>query len=292
MGETIEQVPCHWDNKGKILKWTKASNSSQSVWDKRREAVTNLEGKHAFMWDDHRVLLWRYTLPHDDWERVSYSELKPGHGVMFLDHAARRPIKRLTEGALADYPVELRALGNYADSLRAMECHLRGQPDPWSDTIPENTVRNRKSMRSHIEHRNWMWRFLGRHLYEWIVNRDSDMVGLMAKMLSDAKGLCLSDFFGGADGVWHDADSLRGTVYRCWRIISAMDSESLPTKRGLREYVIQEWEAMGNSRVTVETEFSAALKDLGLSKLPNGMREKSTKRRIKKNEALKYRKPR
>ena len=109
-----------------------------------------------------------------------------------------------------------------------------------------------------------------------IADRDLAIVGSMMRVLETGKDICLDDHWYSDQGVWSQGDSFEGTVYRCWRILEKWNRyNGLPTKATLREYVRQEWEAMGHTSSTVSSEFSDALKVLGLSGLPNAARGRS-----------------
>ena len=275
MSQKPHKVPLHWDSKGRILKWVKSGTP-----------VKNLEGKEAFSWSESegRVYLWVYSRPAKNWERIPDEMLTPKQREFYSFGSAEveEKIRTFSFGKLAAQD-DNHLLISFVDDLRASEADLRNKCDPWGGPPQSHTKRDRAAMRSFVKHKKWMLRFIGRVFYKWIEDRDAQAIDAFAKSVQAAKGLSLTSH--ADNGIWHSAESFQGTVYRCWRVLWSwsLHEGSLPTKRGLREYVIQEWEAMGNSSSTV-SEFSDALKALGLSKLPNGPRQKSVVKVKKKKK--------
>lgn len=275
MDVNIEKVPLHWDTKGRILKWAKGS-----------KPVKNIEGKQAFSWCEAsgRVLLWVFTLPSKDWERIPDDELtmKQREFYSFGSAEIEARVRQFSFGKIAEKD-DSHLIISLADDLTALEANLRGKDSPWGDPPQAHTPRNRQSMRTFLKFKKRRLRFFGDILYRWIEKRDAVALEDLAKSLREARGLSLT--WHAENGIWHHADTFQGTVYRCWRVLWSwsLDNSCLPTKRGLREYVIQEWEAMGHSASTA-SEFSDALKALGLSKLPNGPRQKLLLPRAKKKQ--------
>jgi len=274
MTEVVKKVPLHWDSKGLILKWAKGSKS-----------VKNPEGKQAHSWQGGsapRVLLWVYTRPPKNLERIIEGKLTAKHLEFYSFGSAEveARIRQFSFGKIAEKD-DNHLLISIADNLMALDANMRKKDSPWGDIPQDHTRRDRQSMRSFLKHKKRTLRFFGGMLYRWIEDRDADAVEAFAKTLREARRLSLT---GSSDnGVWYHADTFQGTVYRCWRVLRDLSLFEgwLPTKRGLREYVIQEWEAMGHSASTA-SEFSDALKALGLSKLPNGPRQKSILPKAKK----------
>jgi hypothetical protein len=276
MALKVEKVPLHWDSKGRILKWARSS-----------QPVKNVEGKQAFQWCEatERVLLWIYTYPPNNWERIQEDKMTAKQKEFYRHSSPEVEAKRrqFSFGKIAKRD-ENHYIISFVDDLRAGEASIRNKPSPWGDPPQDHTLRDRQSLRTFVKHKKWMLRFIGGILYKWIEDRDSDALEELAKTLKGARGLSLT--WHSKNGIWHHADTFQGTVYRCWQVLWSwsIHKDWLPTKRGLRDYVIQEWEAMGNSAVTVETEFSGALKVLGLSKLPNSPRMKAVVPRTKRRD--------
>lgn len=254
--------------------------------------------------DGGKVTLWAYTKPTGKLEFIPWEKLTPIQRERFDSqyNTAERELceKKFYMGKIASEDERVRIWASMVDSMQRMESHARGKSSPWGELplltkegtlrresaykndrpfvpLPEEFVRPpRKTMRHFIKHKNWMLKFLGRCLYGMIADRDVAIVGSLMRVLETGNDICLDDRWWSDQGVWSQWDSFEGTVHRCWKILRSWNRyEGLPTKATLREYVRQEWEAMDGTASTVHSEFSDALKVLGLSGLPNAARGRS-----------------
>ncbi|MFZ4765938.1 MAG: hypothetical protein ACOYMN_13390 [Roseimicrobium sp.] len=275
-------APLLWDAQGRVLQWGRVK-----AWPPK-----NPEGKIPLRFTEGfggRVLLWAYTMPPRAPEFVAWDSLTPKQRLRWDDahygeHLTRQHEEdRFYLGQIADEDEDARLLVSLVDSRRKMETDVEGIADAWGNPPnPTNGKRTPEEMReSNRELKTELYTVLGEWLYECVEQRSAKPLESMAKIIKLGKDMCLDSGWQSwhDQGVWHEVETFKGTVFRCWLLLSR-GLGGLPTKRASREYVLQEWEAMGNSATTVETEFSGALKKLWLHGLPNGSsRPKSSERK-------------
>jgi hypothetical protein len=298
MASSLKKMPVRWDGKGKVLQWAQYKDGRKS-----------LDGKSPMSWrgneeEGGKVTLWAYTKPTGKLDFIQWEKLTPIQRARFERqyHSGERErfVKKFYLGRVVSEDERVRMLVSMVDSIQRMDSSFRCKRSPWGDLppltgegmqrhfdeskderafvpLPSEIVRpTREAMRLYLKHKNRMFKFFGKCLFGMIADRDLAIVGSMMRVLETGKDICLDDHWYSDQGVWSQGDSFEGTVYRCWRILEKWNRyNGLPTKATLREYVRQEWEAMGHTSSTVSSEFSDALKVLGLSGLPNAARGRS-----------------
>ena len=275
-------IPYHWDEEGRVLEWRARDDGPLKP---------GMLGKFPFSWHYERggmVDLWAYTRPANPIERISWEEMTAAQ----RDHFNARnqtlgsevAAMRFQLGPCSKRPKEWREILQLVDNLDSMTAELENRPDRWGKpaqrsvrqesgdmTLPEKTKPQlAKACASLSKCRKAVVNVLGEWLLEIVGGRDAQTLSDFAGLLKETKGISFSFGSSDAERVWHDVKSFSGTVFRCYRVLMQWSfDKGLPTKRCLREYVTQEWLAMGGSEITVETEFSDTLKKLSLHGLPN-----------------------
>lgn len=281
-----EKAPLDWDEVGKVTVW----QESTFKWPVRCNG-----DKWAWSWNDTlgTIGLWAFTLPPETVEYVKADDYKAPKtkGESEAGRSIYQPagietkindnLWRFALEPLKDFPEEMFYLFQLVDDVARTDAWSEGKPDvfgfaPYSNYLPlsEEAIEMNKATRSEVIEA------LGKILFEAIRERRGDALALIGQAVDAAEGVPLSKMEMGNLPVRFAGNDLRGVVWRCYNILhnymlnpplcSPGHVASLPVKRTLKAYVRQEWEAMAGKEVTVQTEFSRILKELGLSGLPDG----------------------
>lgn len=296
--------PVLWNEKGKVLEWSLIKGAL---------VQPGRDGKIPFSWSYEsggKVSLWAYTKPPPGLEFIPWDSMNERQRSAFdaCYQTAERVIAemRFKLGPSAKRPREWREILEWVDDLDSMTANLEDRPDRWGrpsqraiyleagDMVwkEKTKAQKAKARRGLAGYRKGLIELLGQWFLEIIEERDAKTLSDFAELLIETNHMSFA--FGSSDTerVWYDAETFVGTVFRCYQVLRMWKRyDGLPTKRGLREYVLQEWLHMGMKELTVVTEFSEALKRLSLAGLPRAssrplsVRRSSKGRKSKKDES-------
>lgn len=285
-GPDPRKAPLDWDELGNITSWQESTS-----WPVQCDG-----DKWAWTWDERQgfIKLWAQTLPPETIEYVMGQDYTPPKGyeptvkdgVTYhyapagIEKKRQDNLWRFALAPLMELPDEFVTLFQHVDEIARMDAWLEGKPDnfgalPYINFFPlsDDVIQKHKSNRARLNE------CLGELLFDVIRERRGDELSLIAEAVKAAKDVPLTKMEMGNLPIRFAGNDLRGVVWRCYNILDIYlrnpplcgpcHIPSLPVKRSLKAYVLQEWEAMAGKAVTVETEFSRILKELGLSGLPD-----------------------